>query len=157
MSSYDAKGLRDQNDNDLNFTPTHYLDNETKKSIAEELANCLKKSGIVGHVMNNGSIDTAVYALASELLDYIRKSSTAGLVKNDGSIDTTAYATKADLDDYLEKSILNGIMKNDGSVISCDTGTNSYPINISGNAHTVDNYHVIVGSVGANVNTIYFF
>lgn len=157
MSTFDAKSLRDKDDNDVNFTPTHYFDGNTKKNIAEEIANCLKKSGIVGHVMNNGSIDTAVYALASALSDYILKSSTTGLVKNDGSIDTTAYATKADLDDYLEKSILNGIMKNDGSVISYDSGTNSYPINISGNAHTVDNYHVVVGSVGANANTIYFF
>ena len=46
-------------------------------------------------------------------------------------------------------------MKNDGSVIAANG--NEYPLDISGNAHTVDNYHVVVGSVGANANTIYFF
>ena len=155
MAEYDAKGLQDKDNNDVNFTPTHYFDGNTKKSIAEEIANCLKKSGIRGLVMNDGSIDTSVYALASALSDYILKSSITGLVKNDGSIDTTAYATKAELDGYLEKSILYGIMKNDGSVIA--GYGNVYPLDISGNAHTVDNYHVVVGSVGANANTIYFF
>lgn len=42
MSSYDAKGLRDQNDNDVNFTPTHYFDGGTKKNIAEEIGAVLK-------------------------------------------------------------------------------------------------------------------
>ena len=155
MSTFDAKSLRDKDDNDVNFTPTHYFDGNTKKNIAEEIAKCLKKSGIRGLVMNDGSIDTSVYALASALSNYILKSSTTGLVKNDGSIDTTAYATKAELDGYLEKSILYGIMKNDGSVIAANGDV--YPLDISGNAHTVDNYHVVVGSVGANANTIYFF
>ena len=155
MSTFDAKSLRDKDDNDVNFTPTHYFDDNTKKSIAEEIANCIKKSVIVGLVKNDGSIDTAVYALASALSDYIRKSVIVGHVMNDGSIDTTDYVTKADLDDYLEKSIINGIMKNDGSVIT--PYGDVYPLDISGNAHTVDNYHVVVGSVGSNANTIYFF
>ena len=37
MAEYDAKGLQDKNDNDLNFTPTHYFDGNTKKNIAEEI------------------------------------------------------------------------------------------------------------------------
>lgn len=37
MSTFDAKSLRDKDDNDVNFTPTHYFDGNTKKSIAEEI------------------------------------------------------------------------------------------------------------------------
>ncbi len=156
MSTFDAKSLRDKDDNDVNFTPTHYFDGNTKKNIAEEIANCLKKSGISGLVRNDGSIDTSVYALASALSDYILKSSTTGLVKNDGSIDTTAYATQSSLSNYIAKSLIsNSIVKGDGSTINANG--DEYPLNISGNAHTVDNYHVVVGSVGANANTIYFF
>ena len=37
MSTFDAKSLRDKDDNDVNFTPTHYFDGGTKKNIAEEI------------------------------------------------------------------------------------------------------------------------
>lgn len=37
MSTFDAKSLRDKDDNDVNFTPTHYFDGNTKKNIAEEI------------------------------------------------------------------------------------------------------------------------
>lgn len=96
MAEYDAKGLQDKDNNDVNFTPTHYM----------------KSSG------STESIETA-------------------------------------LAECIKKSIVEGLVKNDGSVMISTGG--GYPINISGNADTVDNYHVVVGSVGNDTNTIYFF
>lgn len=102
MAEYDAKGLQDKDNNDVNFTPTHYLDGGTKKNIAEEIG---KKQNTLSVEDDSADIDNSTTivktldgaklktALAVKLWDYIKGkiSSVLGLtVTNYGGTANTA-------------------------------------------------------------------
>ena len=80
MSTFDAKSLRDKDDNDVNFTPTHYFDGNTKKSIAEEIgkkyekpSNGIPKSDLSSSVQSSlGKADSAVQPSDLQNPDYGR-------------------------------------------------------------------------------------
>ena len=71
MSTFDAKSLRDKDDNDVNFTPTHYFDGNTKKNIATEMGKKYEKpsNGITRSDLSSSvqsSLDKADTALQNE-------------------------------------------------------------------------------------------